>query len=164
MLESQVPAVGAARITAFRWATTESYRRESARSEPAAAVSPERGLAGAKGRSVGILKGVNTALAFALELAMLVGFGYWGYHAGPNSVVGWVLAIGLPVVAISVWGAFFAPRAARRLPLVPGALLSLGLFLLAALAFGSARQPLAGGILAAVSVVNRVLVLLWRQW
>lgn len=111
-----------------------------------------------------ILKGINTVLAFALELAMLVGFGYWGYHAGPNSVVGWVLAIGLPVVAILVWGAFFAPRAARRLSLVPGALLSLGLFLLAALAFGSARQPLAGGILAAVSVVNRVLVLLWRQW
>ena len=111
-----------------------------------------------------VVKGINAALAFVLELAMLFGFGYWGYQVGRDSWLGWVLAIGLPIVAVLIWGAFFAPRAAKRLSLVPGALLSMGLFLLAALVLALSQQPLAGVVLAAVAVTNRALVLFWRQW
>lgn len=110
------------------------------------------------------VKGVNTIVTFALELAMLVGFGFWGYQIDPGGGLGWALAVGLPVAGAAVWGAWFAPRSPRRLALVPGVLLSLGLFGLAALAFALARQPLAGGLLAVVAVVNRALALYWRQW
>lgn len=111
-----------------------------------------------------ILKHVNAALAFVLELAMLAGFGYAGYQVSPGSLPGWVLAVGLPVGAMVVWGIFFAPRSIRRLSIVPGALLSLGLFLLSAAALWWVGQSLAAGAVAALAVVNRVLVLVWRQW
>lgn len=111
-----------------------------------------------------ILKGLNATLAFLLELAMLASLGYWGYQSNDNALLKWLLAIGLPLIAIVIWSLYFAPRSTRRLSIVPGALLSLGLFLLAALALYSANQPMAAMVLAALTIVNRVFVLLWRQW
>ena len=111
-----------------------------------------------------ILKGINIALSFLLELAMLIAIGYWGYHGSPNTLTRWTLAIGLPLILVIVWGIFFAPRSNRRLPAIPGSLLSLGLFLLAAFALYQSDQPTAGITLAIISVVNRILVLYWKQW
>ena len=111
-----------------------------------------------------ILRAINAGIAFALELAMLAAFAYWGYGVGEGAIIRWALAIGLPLVAIVLWSLLFAPRAQKRLPLVPGALWSLGLFLLAALAlFVSDQAALAIGM-ASVAIVNRVLVLVWKQW
>lgn len=111
-----------------------------------------------------ILKGINAALAFLLELAMLFALGYWGYQRERSIGLQWTLAIGLPLLVALVWGIFLAPKAYRRLSLAPGALLSLGLFLLAALALYHAKQPVAAVVLAVAAIVNRVLVLLWQQW
>jgi hypothetical protein len=113
---------------------------------------------------VAILKGLNATLAFLLELALIASLGYWGYQSNDTVLLKWLLAIGLPLIVIVVWALYFAPKAARRLSIVPGALLSLGLFLLAALALYSANQSMAAMVLAAFAIVNRVLVLLWRQW
>ena len=111
-----------------------------------------------------ILRAINAGIAFALELAMLAAFAYWGYGVGEGTIIRWALAIGLPLVAIVLWSLLFAPRAQKRLPLVPGALCSLGLFLLAAVAlFVSDQAALAIGM-ASVAIVNRVLVLVWKQW
>jgi len=110
------------------------------------------------------LKGVNLVVMFGLELAMLGSFGLWGYQVDPGGWVGWALAVGLPVAGALVWGRWFAPRSARRLTLVPGVLLSLALFVLAALALVVAGQPVAGALLAVVAVANRGLALFWRQW
>ncbi len=111
-----------------------------------------------------VLKGLNAALAFFLEQAMIGSFGYWGYQSSDNTLLKWLLAIGLPLVVIVVWAFYFAPKATRRLTIMPGALLSLGLFLLAALALYSAGQTTAARVLAALAILNRTLVLLWRQW
>lgn len=117
-----------------------------------------------KGDSVEAVKGINLIVMFGLELAMLGSFGFWGYQVDPGGWVGWALAVGLPVAGALVWGRWFAPRSARRLTLVPGVLLSLGLFGLAALALVVAGQPVAGAFMAAVAVINRALALFWRQW
>jgi hypothetical protein len=111
-----------------------------------------------------ILKGINILLSFLLELAMLIAIGYWGYHGSPNTLMKWALAIGLPLLVIFVWGMFFAPKSNRRLPAIPGSLLSLGLFLLAAFALYQSNQPTAGIILAIIAIVNRILTLYWKQW
>lgn len=113
---------------------------------------------------MGILKGLNATLAFLLELAMIVSLGYWGYQSTDSALLKWLLAIGLPAVAILVWARYFAPKATRRLSIVPGALLSLGLFLLAALALYSVNQPAAAMVLVVAAIINRTLVLVWRQW
>lgn len=111
-----------------------------------------------------LLKALNAGLAFALELAMLAAFGYWGYRFGDALWLKWLVAIAIPVLTAAGWGLFFAPRAPRRLPLLPGALLSLGLFLLSAVALYYANQAGLALWLAITAIANRVLVLLWRQW
>lgn len=110
------------------------------------------------------LKALNAGLAFALELAMLAALGYWGYKFGGALWLKWLLAIALPVLAATGWGLFFAPRATQRLPIRPGALLSLGLFLLSAVALYFANQAGLALVLALIAIANRILVLLWRQW
>ena len=58
-----------------------------------------------------ILRAINAGIAFALELAMLAAFAYWGYWVGEGVIIRWALAIGLPLVAIVLWSLLFAPRA-----------------------------------------------------
>ncbi|MCB0157212.1 MAG: YrdB family protein [Caldilineaceae bacterium] len=111
-----------------------------------------------------IFKGVNEALSFGLELALLVAFGLWGYRMAAGTWTSWVLAVALPLVLILLWGAILAPKAKWRLSVWPGALLSLGLFLLAAGALYQVNYPIAGALLACASIINRGLVLLWQQW
>lgn len=53
-----------------------------------------------------IFKGINLALAFLLELVMLVVFGYWGFHTGSSTVVQWILGLGVPAIAIVIWSIF----------------------------------------------------------
>lgn len=111
-----------------------------------------------------VLKGLNAGLSFAIEIAMLVGFGYWGHWVGNGVLVEWILAIGIPVAAIVIWGLFFAPKSKHRLSIMPGIWLSLALFLMSAGAVFHAGQfgPALG--MAVLAVVNRALVVLWQQW
>ena len=113
---------------------------------------------------MGVLKNLNIGLTFLLELAMLVEFGYWGFFGGNSGWLRWVLGIGLPLAAAILWGFRFAPRAVRRLGNPGGPALSALLFLLAAAALIFAQQRELAVILAFISVVNRILVLAWRQW
>ena len=61
-----------------------------------------------------VLKQINQVVAFLLELVMLYMLAVGGYQFGKGS---WryVVAIGLPVLAIGLWGYFSAPRSAHRL-------------------------------------------------
>lgn len=113
---------------------------------------------------MGILASLNLALAFALELAMLAAFAYFGYQAVDHMVWRWVLAIFLPLGAAGLWGVLLAPKATHRLPLVPGVVLALGMFLLAAFALYRSGQPTLALVMAVAAVLHAVLAVLWRQW
>ncbi len=58
----------------------------------------------------------NLALRFFLELAGVVGVGYWGFHAatGPER---WLIAIGTPAILIVFWSLVIAPGANVPIPL-----------------------------------------------
>ncbi|ADI14555.1 DUF2568 domain-containing protein [Truepera radiovictrix] len=87
-----------------------------------------------------VLASPNLTLAFALELATLAAFAYFGFRVTDHAIIRWVLAIGLPV------------------------LLSLVLFLLAALALYRSGQP-GLAVATGVSVVLHVaLGFAWSQW
>ena len=51
----------------------------------------------------------NDVVAFLVELVVLGLLAWAGFQSG--GVAGWVLGIGLPVVAAVAWGLFAAPRA-----------------------------------------------------
>ena len=110
------------------------------------------------------LKAVNAGLAFFLELAMLAALSYWGFYGDKSTAVKWGLGIGLPVLIAVIWGMFLAPRAAYRLDSTTGNLLSLFLFLLAATALFYTQLTALAFVLALTAVVNRALLILWKQW
>jgi hypothetical protein len=110
------------------------------------------------------LKAINAGLAFFLELAMLTALGYWGFYGDKSVFAKWILGLGLPLLTAVGWGMFLAPRATYRLGNITGNLLSLILFLLAATVLFYTRQTLLAIIFASTAVVNRMLILLWKQW
>jgi hypothetical protein len=97
---------------------------------------------------VASVRTANLGLRFALELALLVGVGWWGGH-----VLGWWAAVLLPLVAAVVWGAFLSPRARWTIPRPARLVLELFIFALAAAGYWGAGQPwIAVGFAVAVAV------------
>jgi hypothetical protein len=94
----------------------------------------------------------NDVLRFLLELAALGSLAYWGFseHGG---AVQWVLGIGAPAVAATVWGAFVAPKASH--PTVDPVRL-----LVEVAVFGSGVAALWAADRAALALVLAALVVL----
>ena len=110
------------------------------------------------------LKALNAGLAFLLELAMLTALGYWGFYGDKSLLAKWMLGIGLPLLTAVAWGMFLAPRSAYRLSSISGNLLSLLLFLLAATALFYTKHSGLAIVFASLAIVNRALILIWKQW
>jgi hypothetical protein len=63
---------------------------------------------------------LNLALRFALELAGLWAYGYWGWraHAG---LARWLWTLGLPLLTATLWGVFRVDNEPNKAPVrVPG--------------------------------------------
>ena len=58
-----------------------------------------------------VVKTVNAAVRFLLELCALAALGYWGFRSGGGPVTRIILAIGTPVLAAAAWAVFGAPGA-----------------------------------------------------
>jgi hypothetical protein len=58
---------------------------------------------------------LNSAMAFSLEVAMLVALARLGYVSGPSHGVGWALAASAVIATALLWGYFAAPKSAHRL-------------------------------------------------
>lgn len=65
---------------------------------------------------------LHLAIRFALELATLAAYGWWGWRLGDSGFTGMVLVILLPVLGGSIWAVFRTPGdgAGRALMPVPG--------------------------------------------
>ncbi|MGA7207246.1 MAG: YrdB family protein [Specibacter sp.] len=106
---------------------------------------------GAAGPTMAASAMVLAGIGFALEVAMVAAFFYWGFRqAYPlNLVVG----IGVPAVVVVLWGIFMAPRSERRLSENAVNWASLGIFLLAGVALLSAGTPVLGVVMLVVSAM-----------
>lgn len=109
------------------------------------------------------MKTVNLAVAFLLELCMLVALGYWGFQTGGSVPLNIVLGLGAPLIAIVIWARFMAPASANRLTGSAYLLVKLIIFGLAAIGLAVAGQVTLAIIFAVVSVINQMLVLVWKQ-
>jgi len=105
-----------------------------------------------------LLKNINLALAFLLELCMLAALGYWGFTLDQGLAIRVGAGLGLPVLAAVVWGLWMAPRAPKRLQEPLHLIVELLIFGLAIAALYTAGRPqlaLAFGVIYAVNVVLR---------
>jgi hypothetical protein len=110
-----------------------------------------------------VLKGVNLAAAFLLELCLLAALGYWGFHVGRGPVAKIGLGLGAPLLMAIVWGIFMAPRGPRHLSGLPYRALALVLYGLGVAALFAAGQPTLALILAVAVAINQILAAIWRQ-
>jgi quinol-cytochrome oxidoreductase complex cytochrome b subunit len=109
------------------------------------------------------LKLANLGFAFLLELCVLAGMSYWGFHTGSGTALKIGLGFAAPVLTAIFWGVFVSPKALMPVPAPWHLVLQVLVFGLAALALVAADQPVLAGILAAAFIVNQVLIAVWKQ-
>jgi len=109
-----------------------------------------------------VIKALTATSAFLLELFMLFSLAYYGYHSSTNKILNIVLAIGLPLIAIVIWGLFAAPKANYRITQPYRMLFELTLFLISAfLLYKTGKQTWAIAF-AIVAIVTEVLAFLLK--
>jgi uncharacterized protein DUF2568 len=106
-----------------------------------------------------LVKGLNELLRFVLELGMLAAFAYWGAHVGSSRLAHVMTAIATPVVAALAWGMVLSPRAPAKLPSILRLVLSLPVFLVAALATYASGMPRAAIAFVVVATINTVILI-----
>ena len=109
------------------------------------------------------LKAINLGITFLLELGMLAAFAYWGFTTGSTLPVQLLLGIGVPLLAILIWGRFMAPKSSTRLTGMAYLVLKSILFGAAALGLVAVGQTTLAVIFVVVSVINQILLLVWKQ-
>ncbi len=110
-----------------------------------------------------ILKMSNLGLRFLLELLILVILGYWGFKTGTTPATRTLLGIGSPVLFAVVWGILMAPKSTMQLSPPWFYIVEVVLFALAILALYSAGKTNLAIAFGALYLVNRILLLIWRQ-
>ncbi|MBX5456479.1 MAG: YrdB family protein [Thermogemmatispora sp.] len=110
-----------------------------------------------------MLKEVNRALRFLLEVAMILVLGYWGASTSQSLPLRLLLGLVLPLLAMLVWGLLIAPKARRRLADPWRLLVELALFSLAALALWDRQFYLLAIVLVVLFLLNRLALSLWGQ-
>lgn len=103
------------------------------------------------------LPGLNASLAFLLELALLVAAVATGVLLPASLPVRIGVAVLLPVLVVSVWTRWMAPRAARRLSPSGRLLLQTGLFAVAVVGLAAVGQVGWAVVFAALVAVRIVL-------
>lgn len=109
------------------------------------------------------VKLLNLALRFLLELCMLAAVGYWGFKTQSTWALKILFGIGLPILIAILWGTFLAPKATHPLHGASFLTLELVLFSLGAIALFSAGNPTLGWIYTIALIVNKALILIWKQ-
>jgi Protein of unknown function (DUF2568) len=110
---------------------------------------------------VSALKGASLGLRFLLELCVLAAAAYWGSRVSSSGALNVAVAIAAPLALATVWGLWLAPRASKRLDPPARTLLELAVLACGVAALVASDQPLPGAILAAVAIVNGLLLHLW---
>ncbi len=111
-----------------------------------------------------MLKSMNLALRFGLEILALIALGYWGFSTGKGWGLKLLFGLGAPVLAAVLWANFGAPAAGHRLTGWTRVLFEVAVFGSAAAGLILAGQKPLALIFAGLVVLNEGLLFLWGQW
>lgn len=109
------------------------------------------------------MRNLNLAFRFILELSVLAALFLLGTSISDEFIFQVILGIGLPLLAVTVWGLFVAPKSVRRLPDPARLGLELVVFGSGVLAFLLSGHPLLGILLGAAASISLALMFFWGQ-
>lgn len=101
-----------------------------------------------------MLKSINEAFSFLLELAMLAAFAYAGFHFGKIPAIHYLCGIGLPVLVIIFWAIKMAPKAKNQFPYPLLLIITFVLFEASAAALYFAGVTIWAVVLAFAALIN----------
>jgi len=110
-----------------------------------------------------VIKSLHLLLALLLEIAMLFALAYYGFHITGSEGLRFLVGIGLPLLAIALWGLWAAPRAKRRLPFTCLIIFKLILFLGTACLLYSVGRHQWAFIFGSSAVINELLEIFFRE-
>lgn len=102
------------------------------------------------------LRGSTLVVRFLCELSALAALAYWGFDTGEGAFA-WILGLGAPLAAASVWGVFVAPKARRPVGRSTRLLIEFLVFASAAAALGASGQPWLAAALGVAALTTSVL-------
>lgn len=112
------------------------------------------------------LKSINLAIAFFLELLILVIFGYFGYQFlpdGTSKVLRYLLAAVMIAVIAVPWGNFLSPKAVHRLQMPFLLIVKLVIMILGVLMLVNMQQSSVAIVLAVIIAIHYFLAVMWKQ-
>ena len=109
------------------------------------------------------IKVANLAIRFLLEICVLISIGYWGFKTGSGWLLKIVLGIGVPLLIVVIWAMFGAPKSSMRLEGLLYLLLEVIVFSSGVAALVLTRNYALVWVFAVVIIINRILLLVWRQ-
>lgn len=110
-----------------------------------------------------VIKSVNLALRFSLEICALISMGYWGFKSGNGQLMKIVLGLGIPLIAALVWGVFGSPAAPVVLPKPLHLMLELAIFGLACILLYASGYRFLALAFGMILVINRILIYIMRE-
>jgi len=110
-----------------------------------------------------LIKSVNLAVRFLLELGVLAAVGYWGFKTWPGWLGKLGFGLGGPLLIAVIWAMFGSPQA--RFPLQGWRRLGLEVLVFGSgvAALAAANRPDLAWTFGLIYVVNKVLMVVWRQ-
>jgi hypothetical protein len=110
-----------------------------------------------------IIKAINLVTAFLLEIAMIVAFGYFGYHYPENFAIKYFLMIGIPLAATILWGFLAAPKSKYRLQKLPRLIFALTIFGAAIFLLNSTGKTMLAAVFAILVIINQLLLFILEE-
>ena len=110
-----------------------------------------------------ILKGINLAVRFLLEICVLIAVGYWGFKSGSGWLLKILLGLGVPILIAAIWGMFGAPKSAYQFRGLAFLGLEILVFGSGVLALFVTRSNSLAWMFALLLIVNKILLMIWKQ-
>jgi hypothetical protein len=109
------------------------------------------------------MRKINLGFRFILEMVALVALFLFGISLSDQLLIQILLGLGVPLLAVMVWGLFVAPKAKRRLPDPARLTVELSVFGAGVLAFVLTGSFFLGMLLGTAVIINVVLMFYWDQ-
>ena len=110
-----------------------------------------------------LIKLFNQIIAFLLEFFMFVSLAYLGFQNGKTVLVKYLLAVGLPLIAIILWGFFAAPNSTYRLEQTPRIFFEIALFISTAILFYKSGYTTLAFTFGAIVLLSETIAYFFKQ-